>query len=387
MPDQTARSADWRYVTVGDVVTLQRGFDITKAAQAEGPYPVISSSGPTSTHAVFKVEGPGVVIGRKGVLGGVYFSEAPFWPHDTTLWVKDFHGNDPKFVYYWLSTLGLGRYDVGAANPTLNRNHAHLLPTAIPGRTTQRKIAAILSAYDDLIENNNRRIKLLEEMAQRVYREWFVDFRYPGHEGDPTVESEVALMPTGWEIRPLGTTVENFDRLRRPLSGLERSVRPGPFPYYGAAKVFDFIDDYLFDGTYLLVAEDGSVITSDGSPVLQYVTGKFWANNHTHILQGRDVSTEYLCLFLQELSISGYVTGAAQPKITQANLNRIPCLVPDAAVRDRFDGLVKPMFDLIQSVQATSHALRAARDLLLPRLVSGEIDVSDLYIDMWDLAA
>src|SRR5205807_2057732 len=115
------RSADWRSVTVGDVVTLQRGFDITKAAQSDGPYPVISSSGPTSTHSTFKVRPPGVVIGRKGSLGGVYFCDTPFWPHDTTLWVTDFHDNDPRFVFYWLQTLRLGRYDVGAANPALNR--------------------------------------------------------------------------------------------------------------------------------------------------------------------------------------------------------------------------------------------------------------------------
>src|ERR1700737_4209168 len=118
MDGQSPRSADWRSVTVGDVVTLQRGFDITKALQSDGPYPVITSSGPTSTHSAFKVHPPGGVIGRKGSLGGVYFSETPFWPHDPTLWVKDFHHNDPKFVYYWLHTLGLGRYDVGAANPT-----------------------------------------------------------------------------------------------------------------------------------------------------------------------------------------------------------------------------------------------------------------------------
>src|SRR5687768_9542714 len=100
---------------LGDVVTFQRGFDITKSAQREGPFPVITSSGPTSTHDEFKVAGPGVVIGRKGTLGTAFYVHGDYWPHDTTLWAKDFHGNDPHFVYYFLRTLGLERYDVGAS--------------------------------------------------------------------------------------------------------------------------------------------------------------------------------------------------------------------------------------------------------------------------------
>jgi type I restriction enzyme S subunit len=204
---------------VGDVITLQRGFDITKAEQSAGPYPVISSSGPTSTHSAYKVEGPGVVVGRKGSLGGVYFVETAFWPHDTTLWVKDFHSNDPKFVYYWLQTLELGQYDVGASNPTLNRNHVHLLPASIPGVETQPKIAAILSVYDDLIENNNRRISLLEEMAQRIYREWFVEFHYPGHDTIQLVDSPLGRIPRGWSVH---TISEVASRARYAVTG-------GPF--------------------------------------------------------------------------------------------------------------------------------------------------------------
>lgn len=114
----SADAGHWMTRPLGELITLHRGFDITKNEQRPGPYPVYSSSGPNSTHDEFKVEGPGVIIGRKGSLGTVFFEEGLFWPHDTTLWVKDFRGSDPKFVYYFLKTMGLERYDAGASNPT-----------------------------------------------------------------------------------------------------------------------------------------------------------------------------------------------------------------------------------------------------------------------------
>ncbi|MGO0307650.1 restriction endonuclease subunit S [Endozoicomonas acroporae] len=110
---------------IGDLVTLQRGFDITKKEQTDGPYPVVSSSGVNSYHYKPMVKGPGVVIGRKGTLGTAFYIESDYWPHDTSLWVKDFKGNDPKFIYYFLKSLPLKRLDSGSANPTLNRNIVH----------------------------------------------------------------------------------------------------------------------------------------------------------------------------------------------------------------------------------------------------------------------
>jgi type I restriction enzyme S subunit len=361
------------------MLTFQRGFDITKKEQEDGSYPVISSSGPNSTHSAFKVKGPGVVIGRKGTLGTVFYAENDFWPHDTTLWVKDFHGNEPKFSYYFLRTLGLEQYDCGASNPTLNRNHIHTLPIRRPPIEVQCRIACILSAYDDLIENNTRRIQILEQMAQMLYREWFVNFRFPGHEKVKMVESEIGLIPEGWSAQSVGKVSLNFDSKRKPLSSIERSTRKGPYPYYGAAKIFDFIDDFIFDGVFLLVGEDGSVITPDNKPVLQLTDGKFWPNNHTHVIQGKaPISAYYLYLRLADADVTGCVTGAAQPKITQANLNRIPVAAPTAQLLERFDATTTPMFLDIALLQKKNRNLRTTRDLLLPKLLSGEVSFETL---------
>jgi type I restriction enzyme, S subunit len=169
--------------------------------------------------------------------------------------------------------------------------------------------------------------------------------------------------------------------LRKPLSSMDRAKRNGLYPYYGAAKIIDYIDDYIFDGTYLLIAEDGSVITNEQKPVLQYVEGKFWANNHVHILKGKGIiSTEHLYLALSEVNISGYITGAAQPKISQANLNRIPFLVPKQSLVEFFNIIVCDIFKQKMIINKKNQVLQQTRDLLLSKLISGEMDVSDLDI-------
>jgi type I restriction enzyme, S subunit len=288
---------------------------------------------------------------------------------------------NPRFLFFyffsedWRKTIGQNVLS-GATVDRIPITRFPTFPVTLPDRAVQDRIASILSAYDDLIENNTRRIKLLEDMTQMIYREWFVNFRFPGHDKVQMVESELGPLPEGWEVGSIGTTSLNFDSKRKPLSSMERVKIPGPYPYYGAARVFDFINNYLFDGRYLLFAEDGSVITDDRRPVLQLTNGKFWPNNHTHVLKGRSpISTYYLYLSMRQVDISGYITGAAQPKITQANLNRIPVLVPPHELLNKFDFLTTPLLDLVGVIEKQQRTLLTTRDLLLPKLVSGEISV------------
>jgi type I restriction enzyme S subunit len=220
-------------ITIGDVLTFQRGFDITKAQQSEGEVPIISSSGISSFHNQWKVKGPGVVIGRKGTLGTVHFVKGNYWPHDTTLWVRDFKGNEPRFVSYFLQTLKLENFDVGASNPTLNRNHIHKIKVVFPkNHDTQRTIAAILAAYDELIENNSRRVALLEKLAEETYREWFVRFRFPGHEGSKVIKG----LPCGWETVKIDTAFK-FKGGGTPSKEVERYWKDGDVNWFTPSDI------------------------------------------------------------------------------------------------------------------------------------------------------
>lgn len=163
--------------TVGDAIVLQRGTDITKSQQGSGQVPVVSSGGIRSYHNEAIAKGPGVVVGRKGSIGSVYFVESDFWPHDTTLWVKDFKGNDPKLVFYLLSALDLKGLDTGAANPSLNRNLVHPIPITWPDLTEQdslvHRIESLESAIDALKVGYREQLADLDTLRQSLLQKAF----------------------------------------------------------------------------------------------------------------------------------------------------------------------------------------------------------------------
>ena len=168
-------------MSLGEFITLKRGYDLPSNMRVHGHVPVVSSSGTTGYHNVAKVEGPGVITGRYGTLGEVFFVADSFWPLNTSLYVQDFKGNDPKFSAYFLKTVLAKRSSDKAAVPGVNRNDLHRLSVRVTRDTGKQKtIASILSTYDDLIENNQRRIRLLEQTARLLYKEWFVHLRFPG---------------------------------------------------------------------------------------------------------------------------------------------------------------------------------------------------------------
>ena len=141
----------------------------------------------------------------------------------------------------------------------------------------------------------------------------------------------------------------------------------------------DYVDRYLFDGIYLLLGEDGPVVDGRGFPILQYLEGKFWVNNHAHIITGKNGFTvELLYLLFSLTSVQSIVTGAVQPKISQANLNKVPVIIPSVDELKAFDAAIQPLFAQIRNLRAENDRLAVTRDTLLPRLMSGELDVADL---------
>ncbi|MCY3929816.1 MAG: restriction endonuclease subunit S [Acidobacteria bacterium] len=263
-----------------------------------------------------------------------------------------------------------------------------------PPRAEQSAIAHILGTLDDKIELNRRANHTLEAIARALFKSWFVDFdpvraKMEGRDTglpqviadlfpDRLVDSDMGTIPAGWEATSLGSVIEVYDRKRVPLNRRQRAERQGPYPYYGAAGVMDHVDDYLFDGVHILTGEDGSVVDARGYPVVQYVWGRFWVNNHAHVLKGRDgISDEHLYLLLQSTNISAFVTGAVQPKLNQRNLKSIPVVVPTLPVRHRFSDLVSRLFGMVRRNTDESKLLASLRDTLLPKLVSGEIRVPE----------
>ena len=188
-------------------------------------------------------------------------------------------------------------------------------------------------------------------------------------------------MPDDWHFGTVDEIIELHDSIRKPLSWNERDKLEKIYPYYGATSIMDYVDDYLFDGIYLLLGEDGSVIDAEGYPILQYVFGKFWANNHAHVITGKNgFSVEELYLLFSLTRVQDIVTGAVQLKISQQNLKKVEAVIPSMSELRKFDEIIQPMFGQIRSLRIENEKLSALRDSLLPKLMSGELDVSDLDI-------
>ena len=338
-----------------------------------------------------------VLYTSRAPIGYVAIASAPVTTNQgfKSLVLKD--GYVPEFVYYLLkhSKAEIESFSSGGTFAEISAKALAEVELEIPDERHQRTVADILLNLDSKILENQKISKSLESIAQTIFKSWFIDFdpvkakmagEKPVGMDDATAalfpdsmeDSELGPIPLGWKFGTLEEACLILDSKRVPLSGAERKKRPGEIPYFGATGILDFIDSHLFEGPHVLVGEDGSVITKNGTPFVQYVWGKFWVSNHAHVLQGSGgFSVEQLKLFLDRIQISNYVTGAVQPKLNQGNLKSIPCLLPAVKVSDAFNLIIGPMFDEIRVLSEQTKLLVEIRDRLLPRLISGELQIPD----------
>ena len=280
---------------------------------------------------------------------------------------------DTDFVYY--SMLVLGRFlnyhsKTSTAVPIINKSTFSNYEINCPDLKTQRKIGNILACLDSKIDANKQINDNLLQQASALYKSYFIDM-LPFN----------GIMPSNWHVGTVSEITTLHDSKRIPLSGRERANLAKIYPYYGATSIMDYVDKYLFDGIYLLLGEDGSVIDDKGFPILQYVDGKFWVNNHAHIITGKNgFSVEMLYLLFSLTNVQSIVTGAVQPKISQSNLNKVNVVIPSQEDCIKFDSVVQPFFAQIRNLRTENSKLSELRDSLLPRLMSGEFDVSDIDI-------
>ena len=291
------------------------------------------------------------------------------------------HSNiDSDFVYYLMCIVGKELNYISktsTAVPIINKSTFSDWDIVIPRETEdQRRIASILSSLDRKIELNNKINADLEEMAQAIFKNWFVDFE-PFKDGK-FVDSELGMIPEGWKVGGLFDIAEIFDKKRKPLSGNVREKMDKIYPYYGATSCMDYVDDYIFDGIYTLIGEDGSVVKENGLPYMQYVWGKMWVNNHAHILQGKNgYSTEMIHALLSITNIKFLVTGAVQAKLSQGNMQKILVAIPPKNVLDEIRPVIDNLYSKIRINTDENSRLSLLRDTLLPRLMSGELEVPE----------
>ena len=377
---------NYHYVTLIELVTLQRGHDLPKKLRKSGQYPIISSSGIIDYHHKCKSKGPGVIIGRSGKLGLSHYTENNYWPLNTTLYSKKFHDSDPKFVYYLIKTLNLENFNAGTSVPTLNRNHIHTLEIFVPTqRNKQKKIGKILYDLDTKIENLQKQNKILEQIAQVIFKSWFVDF-----DGRTEfVDSELGKIPKGWKISEINDVCKTFG------GGTPSTTNPDywngrihwlvPSDLTHSDKLFCVsserkITDLGLKQCASQLHPESSILMTSRATIGAFAINKMpTATNQGFIVSRPNDLNHLYYLFLNFSNrIDEFVNnanGSTFLEISRGIFRELPILVPPADTLNAFHYKIKSFFEQRLNNEEMIETLTKIRDILLPKLVSGEIRV------------
>ncbi|MCC5954209.1 MAG: restriction endonuclease subunit S [Acidimicrobiia bacterium] len=388
--------SEWREVTLGDLVDLfdHKRVPLSTAQRSTraGPYPYYGAQGVIDHIDDYIFDGRFILIPEDGEnlrsrkLPIAYFAEGRFWVNNHAHIVKAKPGVAmDRFVQSAIEASDIGPFVTGAAQPKLSQANLRRLPLRVPPLAEQSAIASILDAIDDLIENNRRRVEVLEEMARAIYREWFVRFRFPGHEDVPLVDSPLGLFPEGWRTVRLADSAQ-VTMGQSPKSEFYNGEGVGT-PFHQG--VTDFGSHYPTHRKYCTVqkrlADEGDVLVSVRAPVGRLniadrtlVIGRGLAavrsrRGHQNLLLGNLKE-----VFSEEDSMGG---GTIFKAIGKAELEGLQVLEVPEALAQLAEAHLAAKSDLIRSLTFSTRRLTALRDLLLPKLVTGQIDVSDLDLD------
>jgi type I restriction enzyme S subunit len=290
--------------------------------------------------------------------------------------VVDTTRHNPFFVYYLLSTYAEAVKSIagGAATPIVNKTSFENIEVVVPPLPTQHKIASILSAYDDLIENNLRRIKILEEMAQNLYREWFVKFRFPGYQHTRFADSPIGQILEGWEVVKVGVILKKVKRGEK--------IQQKDYAVVGLIPIIDqgkeFIGGYTDNKESLIFEDLPLIVFGDHTRVLKFIDFPFACGaDGTQLLKSNDERMPMSLLYyaLSSINLSDFAYARHFKFLKEETL-----VLPEKSIADHFDLFVSPLRNQTKALMKKNIILRRTRDLLLPRLISGEVDVSELDI-------
>jgi type I restriction enzyme, S subunit len=312
------------------------------------------------------------------------------FPDSVVGFIADPARSDVRFVKYYLDYIKkqIRQVTRGATQDNLSLDKLLSFDIVAPPVEQQRKIASTAAAYDELILNDNRRIALLEEMAQTIYREWFVEFRFPGHKAIPLHDSHIGKIPDGWEIEPLGKVVE-FQKGKKAVAVLPEGAADG-VPYLLVDVMRDTAgakSEYVDPDKMVLADEQDTIMVMDGSGSCDVFIGFSGAIGSTlgryRPIGRRGISPYWLyCLFFDRTDdIRAKNIGAAIPHANKDFINSLDVAIPSADIFNLYEAVSQPAFSLRRLLRNRNTNLRATRNLLLPRLLSGELDVEDLDID------
>lgn len=297
----------------------------------------------------------------------------------------------PQFIKYYLSLPSIKeqvarKYVTGTALPRIILKNFSDIAIPLIDIDNQKNITYLLEKLDSKIENNTKQIEFLESLAKTIYDYWFVQFDFPNEDGKPYKSSGGKMVwneelkreiPEGWKYTFIGSITNCYDSKRVPLSSKQRGAKKGEFPYYGATCVMDYVNEYIFDGDYVLMAEDGSIMKVDNTPILQRITGKTWVNNHAHILEPKKgYSCAVLMQLLKDIYVPSLKTGSIQAKITQEKMNSIKIIDIPSDLLYEINKQLLPLDSKVLHLQNEISVLNKLKGFILPLLMNGQVSVN-----------
>jgi type I restriction enzyme, S subunit len=378
---------------LGDIVNFKRGYDLPAHSRLEGKYPVISSSGISGYHSSYKVDGEGLVTGRYGTLGTMYYLNGKYWPHNTALYVTDFKGNYPKYVYFLMKCLGHMQTSNKSAVPGINRNDLHEIQVPYVSVAYQKNIANLLFNIEAKIDLNKRINAELEAMAKTLYDYWFVQFDFPDANGKPyktsggkMVWNEVLKrdVPKGWEIQSL-LSIANFTnglacQKFRPAIG-EAAIK--------VIKIRDMKEGFSTEPEWVRADIPAKVVINNGDVLFSWSASLeviLWSggigalNQHIFKVTSGTYPKSFFYFqvlnYLQHFKMMAEIRKTTMGHITQEHLQQSKVAVPPVALTMQLDKLISPILNKQITSQVENQSLAALRDWLLPMLMNGQVRVA-----------
>lgn len=355
---------EWKEDVLGNVLEVKYGKDHKKLA--DGQYPVYGSGGLMRYVDSKLYDGPSILIPRKGTLNNIMFVESPFWTVDTMFWsIINTDKVDPKFLFYSICKRDFASMNVGSAVPSMTVNILNDIQISYPKNIDdQRRIASILSSLDRKIELNNKINADLEEMAQAIFKNWFIDFE-PFKDGK-FVDSELGMIPEGWKVG----TLEDLITIKYGKD--HKKLEDGTFPVYGSGGLMRFVNSWLYNGESVLIPRKGTLDN------IMYVCEKFWTVDTMFFsVPKMDYVMKYVYNYIKRFDFSKMNEGTSVPSNTAARLNKMQILIPTHEVLEMYDETLCPIYNKRKMNDKESRTLSLLRDTLLPRLMSGELEVPE----------
>lgn len=360
-----------------ELMKIKYGKNQKKVEDENGEFPILGTGGVMGYANKFLYDKPSVLIGRKGSISKVKYIDKPFWTVDT-LFYTEINENKalPLYIYYYLSQIDFNYYNEGTTIPSLRTETLNKIEIYLPNIKVQNKIVDFFSNIDKKIELNTKIISNLEQLSQTFFKHWFIDFEFPNEEGKPykssggeMVESELGEIPKKWCSKKFNSIMK-ISSGKRPKIKADNYSLENSIPIIGASKLMGYTREMLFDSPILVIGRVGT------HGVVQKIVDRCWPSDNTLVIQSEFYNFVYE--FLKVIDYKSLNRGSTQPLITQTDIKNQTIIVPeDLTIMKKFEEILMPLLNKQFLLLKENESLTQIRDTLLPKLLSGEIEIPD----------